>query len=150
MCGSDASIRMKGPRQPVSSGQKSNRPVVAAGRFKVLPGGSYDQRPRIHEQKKIESFEQINSIRVPDESFDSCNSCKRLGTSRLHESHVSKLPFVSRIEFIRSKLPVFFCSCIRAQSPVGPRGKPERWRLKLESVQADFADEDVGCVVMKV
>ena len=29
---------------------------------------------------------------------------KRLGISRLHELHVSKFPFVSRIEFIRSKL----------------------------------------------
>ena len=29
-------------------------------------------------------------------SFDSCNSCKRLETSRLHELHESKLLFVSR------------------------------------------------------
>ena len=36
-------------------------------------------------------------------SFDSCNSCKRLGTSRLHELHKSKLVFVSGVEFIRSK-----------------------------------------------
>ena len=36
-----------------------------------------------------------------------CNSCKRLGTSRLHELHESKFPFVSRIEFIRSKLSNF-------------------------------------------
>ena len=39
--------------------------------------------------------------------FDSCKSCKRLGTSRLHELHESNLPFVSRIEFIRSKLSNF-------------------------------------------
>ena len=34
------------------------------------------------------------------------NSCKRLIPSRLHELHDSKLPFVSLIEFIRSKLSV--------------------------------------------
>ena len=39
--------------------------------------------------------------------MNSCNSCKRLGTSRLHELHESKFPFVSRIEFIRSKLSNF-------------------------------------------
>ena len=33
--------------------------------------------------------------------------CKRLGTSRLHELHESKFTFVSRIEFIRSKLSNF-------------------------------------------
>ena len=40
-------------------------------------------------------------------SFDLSNSCKRLRTSRLHELHESKFPFVSRIEFIRSKLSNF-------------------------------------------
>ena len=37
-------------------------------------------------------------------NFDSCHSCKRLETNRLHELHESKFPFVSRIEFIRSNL----------------------------------------------
>ena len=32
---------------------------------------------------------------------------KRLGTSRLHELHESEFPFVSRIEFIRSKVSNF-------------------------------------------
>ena len=57
--------------------------------------------------EKFESFERINSIRETKGNFDSCNSCKRLGTSRLHELHESKFPFVSRIEFIRSKLSNF-------------------------------------------
>ena len=35
------------------------------------------------------------------------NSCERLGTTRSHELHESKFPFVSRIEFIRSKLSNF-------------------------------------------
>ena len=41
------------------------------------------------------------------DKFDTCNSCKRLVPSRLHELHESKFPFVSRIEFIRSKLSNF-------------------------------------------
>ena len=32
------------------------------------------------------------------------HSCRRLKISRLHELHVSKLTFVSRNEFVRSKL----------------------------------------------
>ena len=57
--------------------------------------------------EKFESFERINSIRETNGNFDWCKSCKRLGTSRLHELHESKFPFVSRIEFIRSKLSIF-------------------------------------------
>ena len=57
--------------------------------------------------EKFESFEWINSIRETNGNFDSCNSCKRLVPSRLHELHESKFPFVSRIEFIRSKLSNF-------------------------------------------
>ena len=57
--------------------------------------------------EKFESFERINSIRETNGNFDSCNSCKRLGTSRLHELHESKFPFVSRIKFILSKLSNF-------------------------------------------
>ena len=68
--------------------------------------------------EKFESFERINSIRETNGNFDSCNSCKRLGTSRLHELHESKFPFVSRIEFIRSKLSNF-------SAHVGIRG---HWR----------------------
>ena len=37
-------------------------------------------------------------------SFGSCNSCKRLISSRLHKLDKSKLPFVSRVELIRSNL----------------------------------------------
>ena len=43
-------------------------------------------------------------MRETNGNFDSCISYKRLGTSRLHELHESKFPFVSRIEFIPSKL----------------------------------------------
>ena len=64
-------------------------------------------RPRVYMSRKFESFERINSIRETNGNLDSCNSCKRLGTSRLHESPESKFPFVSRIEFIRSKLSNF-------------------------------------------
>ena len=46
-------------------------------------------------------------MRETNGSFDSSNSCKRLETNRLHVSHESELPFVSRIEFIRSELSIF-------------------------------------------
>ena len=46
-------------------------------------------------------------MRETNESFDSCKSCKRLVPTRLHDLHESKLSFVSRIEFIRSKLSNF-------------------------------------------
>ena len=55
----------------------------------------------------MESFERINSIRVTNGKFNSCNPCKRLVPSRLHELHDSKFLFVSHIEFIRSKLSNF-------------------------------------------
>ena len=81
------------------------------------------QWPRIHEQKKSKSFERINSIRETNGSFDSYNSCKRLVSSRLHELHESKLPFVSRIEFIRSKLSNFllmYPGSVKSQRRVWP------------------------------
>ena len=46
-------------------------------------------------------------MREANANFDSSNSCKRLEASRLQELHESKFPFVSRIEFIRSKLSNF-------------------------------------------
>ena len=57
--------------------------------------------------EKFRSLERIHLICEISGSFDSCDSCKRLVPSRLHESHESKLPFVSRIKFIRSKLSIF-------------------------------------------
>ena len=61
----------------------------------------------VYMSRKIRSFERINSICETNENFDSCNSYKRLVSSRLHELRESKFPFVSRIEFIRSKLSNF-------------------------------------------
>ena len=63
---------------------------------------------------KFQSLERINSVRETNRSLDSCNSCKRLGTSP-----VSKFPFVSRIEFIRSKLSIFLFLCRDCQSRAG-------------------------------
>ena len=85
--------------------------------------------------EKIESFERINSMRETNRSFDWRNSCKRLVPGRLHKSHESKLLFVSRIGFIRSKLSIFFCSCIRGQClrelaewlTAGPTRRPVCW-----------------------
>ena len=61
----------------------------------------------VYMSRKIRMFRRINSIREINVSFDSCKSCKRLETSRLHDLHESKHSFVSRIEFIRSKLSIF-------------------------------------------
>ena len=66
--------------------------------------------------ENFESFERINSIRETNGNFDSCNSCKRLGTSRLHELHVSKFSFVTRIEIIRSKLSKFSAHVYRVRN----------------------------------
>ena len=73
--------------------------------------------------EKLESFERINSMRETNGNFDSCNSCKRLGTSRLHELHESKFPFVSRIEFIRSKLSNFSAHAYGVIYTVVPSGR---------------------------
>ena len=82
--------------------QKGEHDSVSAGRR----SGCVSNDP-VYMSRKFESFKRINSIRVTNENFDSCNSCKRLGISRLHELHKSKFPFVTRIEFIRSRLSNF-------------------------------------------
>ena len=56
--------------------------VVAVTPTSLLPGPSTTPDTWA---EKFESFELINSIRATNGNFDSCNSCKRLGTSRLHE-----------------------------------------------------------------
>ena len=93
--------------------------------------------------EKFESFERINSIRETNGNFDSCNSCKRLVPSRLHELHEKNL-FVSRIEFIRSKLSNFSAHVYgdgimsRPSSQLRPsRGgqllrRPVQWRQLLQ------------------
>ena len=62
-------------------------------------------------------------------------SCKRLGYIGLHELRKSKLPFVSPIHFIRSKLPFLFAHvpnrghCTVAGATTGsmlPRGDVSR------------------------
>ena len=83
--------------------------------------------------RKIVSLKQINSIRKTNGNFDSRNSCKRLGTSRLHELHESKLPFDSRIEHIRSKLSNFSAHVSGATAPAG-------WRAVIQ----------VACVLLWV
>ena len=60
--------------------------------------------------EKFESFERINSIRETNGSFDSCNSCKRLGTSRLHKSKTFVCLLYRIYPFETFE---FFCSCIR-------------------------------------
>ena len=75
-----------------------HRPQIARVGTVIDPG---------YMSRKFESFERIISIRITNGNFDSCNSCKRMVPSRLHELLESKFPFVTRIEFIRSKLSNF-------------------------------------------
>ena len=75
--------------------------------------------------RKFESFERINSIRETNGNFDSCNSCKRLGTSRLHELHESK--FQSRLQRFQSldcqiaKVSMANVPCYFYLGPVSPK-----------------------------
>ena len=46
-------------------------------------------------------------------SFDSCNSCKRLVPSRLHELHESKISVCFTYRIYPFETFEFFCSCIR-------------------------------------
>ena len=75
--------------------------LVSAGLLGQSEGGPGYMR------RKFISYEWMNSIRETNGNFHSCNSCKRLVPSRLHELHESKFPFVSRIKYIRSKLSNF-------------------------------------------
>ena len=93
VCGASPSRVMYRPR-PSAGG---SAPALA------VAGGAIDP---VYMSGKFESFERINLIRVTNGNFDSCNLCKRLVPSRLHELHESKFPFVTRIEFIRSKLRI--------------------------------------------
>ena len=91
--------------------------------------------PRILKHKKIGSFERINSLRETNGNFDSCNSCKRLGTSRLFiRSNLSVRNFrifllmytgaVSRLvtrRLHRSGTPSSAVITIRDTSPAPPR-----------------------------
>ena len=54
--------------------------------------------------RKINS--QTKVYKTTSRHVDSFSSCKRLGTSRLHDLHDSKFLCVTRIEFIRSKLSI--------------------------------------------
>ena len=56
--------------------------------------------------EQFESLERINSTSKTNGSFCLCNSGKRLAPSRLRELYESKIPFVSRMEFIHSKLSI--------------------------------------------
>ena len=57
--------------------------------------------------RRINEFlERINSIRETSESFNLGSSCKRPDPSRFHKLDESKLMFGSRIEIIRSELPI--------------------------------------------
>ena len=72
---------------------------------------SLDRCPRIHEKKirkfRTDTFETRNKVWVHV-------TRKRPRTCRSHELHESKLPFVSRIEYIRSKRSILYPGSVRA------------------------------------
>ena len=87
--------------------------------------------------EEIRKFERINSVGETNVNFDLCNSCKGLGTSRLHELHDWKFPFVPRIEFIRSKLSIFFAHVSRVPDRRGKlQSKPWKWMTHPEAGSA--------------
>ena len=81
------------PRRSLPGDEISGGPRESRG---CAPGPPVLQPVADRSGGMSESFEPINSIRVTNENFDSCNSCKRL-VSRLHELHESKFPLVARI-----------------------------------------------------
>ena len=64
----------------------------------------------VYMSSKNGSLKQINSISEANRRFDSGNSCKRLGPSRVYELHDSTLPFVWLIEFIHPLNYPLICS----------------------------------------
>ena len=78
------------PQLPGVPSYKARAPPVGAGSD---PG---------YMSRNLESLERINSIHETNGRFESCNSCKRLVSSRLHKLHETKFLFVSRIKFFRS------------------------------------------------
>ena len=80
-------------------------------------------------------------IRETNGNFNSCNSCKRLVPSRLHELHESKFPFVSRIEFIRSKLSNFSAHVYGVRDPL----RPAELGLQLHKTLHYIAKHNVEC-----
>ena len=87
----------------------------APGRRAAADAAADNNDPGYLSRKTFESFERINSIRVTNRNFDSCNSCKLLGTSRLHELHESKFSVCDTYRIYPLETFEFFCSCIRSQ-----------------------------------
>ena len=89
-----------------ASSDRLNWPAAAACSPAADPGdgsGSESHRLRIHEQQNSKvSNGKIRYVKQTEilTRAGSCNSCKRVRTSRFHELHESKFPFVLRIEFI--------------------------------------------------
>ena len=80
--------------------------------------------------RKLDEF--YTYLRVTNGNFDSCNYCKRMVPSRLHDLHESKFPFVTRIEFIRSKLSNFSADVSGVSvCYAGGRSFPRWWAVRL-------------------
>ena len=90
------------PRPPLPAPAGFSQGLSGGWRRRALRTGQ--QTTPDTRAEKFESLERINAICEVNWSFDSCSSCKRLAPKRFDELLESKLPFVSRIEFIHLKL----------------------------------------------
>ena len=122
-------------------------PICAAGRGGTQSSDAWSE--------KFESLERINSMHETNGSLDSWYSCKRLVPSRsqrlvlsrLHEFHESKLPFVSRIEFIRSKLSNLSAHVSGVSvlgEPTGDRRRPSPASEQMTQMSKQHKTEDTA------
>ena len=93
------------------------------------PGGGAIVNPG-YMSRKIESLERIISIRETIRSFDSVTHVNGW-LSVVYMKYMSQsFCLFSGIEFICSKLSIFFCSCIRGHQLPGPESRdPGRARV---------------------
>ena len=77
----------RSPRRPARRGLAHDGRLTS-DELQFFGAGPISETPYTGAEK-FESFERINSICETNGNFDSCNSCKRLGTSRLHELFLS-------------------------------------------------------------
>ena len=82
----------------------------------------------VYISRKIRKFRTDKFYSETNGNFDSCNSCKRLGTSHLHELHESKFPFVSLSNLSVRNFRIFLLMYTGSLSPGSVIGH----RLPLE------------------
>ena len=105
-----------------SRGHRVSVAVVASSDNPAWPDPRYMSRK--NRKFRTDKFDTCNKNgNKTNGNFDSSNSCKRLGTSRLHESLESKFPFVTRIDLsVRNFIIFYHVSGVLVAAP--SRGPP--------------------------